>query len=60
VRPLGQNNSLEFKVATDSNGAFAFTGLPAGIYQVNIDLAGLRPFVSQPFALLRARDTNCL
>jgi hypothetical protein len=51
VRALGQNNDLEFKLATDSNGAFAFTGLPAGIYQLKIDVAGLRPFASEPVAV---------
>ena len=51
VRALGQNNNLEFKLATDSNGTFAFTGLSTGIYEVKIDVAGLRPFASEPFAV---------
>ncbi len=51
VRVLGQNNKLEFKLATDSNGSFAFTDIPAGVYQIKIEVAGLRPFASEPFAV---------
>ena len=51
VRALDQNHNIQLKVATDSNGAFAFTGLSAGTYQVRIDAPGLWPFASEPFAV---------
>ena len=51
VRVLDQNNNLDFKQTTDNNGGFTFNNLPAGIYQVKIDMAGLQPFASDPLVV---------
>lgn len=42
----GQNNTVNRSAAADANGAFAFTNLPAGTYQVKVNVAGLAPFAS--------------
>src|SRR5947209_7497336 len=51
ARVLGQNNPIDAKRATDNNGVFTFTDLPAGVYQVKVDVAGLQPFASEPLAI---------
>jgi hypothetical protein len=51
ARLLGQNNHIDAKQATDSNGIFTFTDLPAGIYQVKVDVPGHQPFASEPLAV---------
>ena len=52
VRLLDQNNNVDAKQATDNNGVFTFTNLPAGIYQVKIVVAGRQPFASEPLAVV--------
>jgi hypothetical protein len=52
ARLLGQNNNIDAKQATDNNGVFTFTELPAGIYQVRIVVAGRQPFASEPLAVV--------
>jgi hypothetical protein len=47
----GQNNPIHAKGATDNNGVFTFTDLPAGVYQVKIVSAGRQPFASEPLAV---------
>jgi len=48
ARLLAQNNDILAKQATDNNGLFTFTDLPAGTYQVRIVAAGRQPFASEP------------
>lgn len=51
ARLEGQNNNIEAKQATDNNGLFSFTDLPAGMYQLRIVAAGRQPFASEPLAV---------
>jgi hypothetical protein len=51
ARLLGHNNNIEAKQATDNNGVFTFTNVPAGIYHVRIVAPGRQPFASEPLAV---------
>ena len=51
TRLVAQNNNIEAKQATDNNGAFTFTNIPPGIYQVKIVVAGRQPFASELLAI---------
>lgn len=51
VTLAGQNNAINRVTATDTQGAFLFTDLPAGSYLIKIHAASLEPFVSAPVVL---------
>jgi hypothetical protein len=51
VMLIGRNNGVNRTVTADRKGAFVFTELPSGTYQVKIDVAGLQPFVSDEVVL---------
>jgi hypothetical protein len=51
VTLVGEDNPVHRVVTADDNGAFSFDDLPAGTYQVKINVNGLEPFVSAPVVI---------
>ncbi|HWF46551.1 MAG TPA: carboxypeptidase-like regulatory domain-containing protein [Bryobacteraceae bacterium] len=45
------NIAVNRSATTDSRGAFAFTDLPPGTYQLKVDAPGIEPFVSEDVSL---------